>query len=159
MFSAVSGGFENRLFMPYSRVLRCSLFQVVSRGYCQTLPEVLRFNGIGWGYTSMSGTNDCGEHVERRLIMVDKQRRRIEEQRERVYDREDQRRQAAEERRLDQLDEQRGTIEEQREQVYDREEKRRQKAEERRQAAEERRQEKLEGQRERVEDQRRRARS
>src|SRR5919202_4158888 len=92
-------------------------------------------------------------------FMVDEQRRRIEEQRERVYDREDQRRQAAEERRLDQLDEQRGTIEEQREQVYDREEKRRQKAEERRQAAEERRQEKLEGQRKRVEDQRRRARS
>ena len=121
MFSAVSGGFENRLFMPYSRVLRCSLFQVVSRGYYQTLSEVLRFNGIGWGYTFMSGTNDCGEHVERRLIMVDKQRRRIEEQREQVYDREEkrrqkaeERRQAAEERRQEKLEGQRERVEDQR---------------------------------------------
>jgi hypothetical protein len=36
VFLAVPGGFKNRLFRPDSSILRCSVFQVVAPGYCQT---------------------------------------------------------------------------------------------------------------------------
>src|SRR5215204_6664894 len=36
VFLNVSGGYKNRLSRPNSHILCCSMFQVVSSGYCQT---------------------------------------------------------------------------------------------------------------------------
>ena len=36
VFLSVSQRFKNRLFKPMSHILRCSVFQVVALGYCQT---------------------------------------------------------------------------------------------------------------------------
>ena len=36
VFLVVSGGFKNCLSRPISHIVRCSVFQVVAPGYCQT---------------------------------------------------------------------------------------------------------------------------